>query len=57
MNKFSEKLDKQLKKSPRQIEPAESNYPWLSILLDTYHIYDSGSKLELEAEEKSAGCQ
>jgi hypothetical protein len=55
MKKFSERLVKKLNKSPRQREPDEDKYPWLSILLNTYHIYDVGLEIELEAEEKRRG--
>jgi hypothetical protein len=42
-------------KPNRKAEPDEANQPWLSILLDTYEIFDSGAKLEREAEEKKRG--
>jgi len=51
MNKFAEKLARQLRKKPRQLEPAEDKNPWLTIVLDTYHVFDTGVRLELAAEE------
>lgn len=52
MNKFSEKLAKALKKNPRPREADEAKFPWLSIILDTYHIFDTGLRIELAAEEE-----
>lgn len=55
MKNFSERLARELKKSPRQRDPDEDKYPWLSILLDTYHIFDAGLAIERREEEKRRG--
>ncbi len=55
MKKISEKLAARLKKIPRQRQADEERFAWLTSLLDTYHIYDNGLVLELEAEEQQRG--
>ena len=52
MNKFPERLAKALKKNPRPREEAEAKYTWLTLLLDGYHIYDTGAKIEQAEEEQ-----
>jgi len=55
MKNFSEMLARKLNTAPRQREPDEDKYPWLSILLDTYHIFDVGLAIERKEEEKRRG--
>jgi len=51
--KPSKKIAKQLRLSQRVRYPeAEAKYPWLSILLDTYHVLDTGISLELPYEKE-----
>jgi len=47
----SEKLVRQLRKHPRQRVPDEKDNPILTIILDTYHVFDTGTRMELEEEE------
>ncbi|MHA2068479.1 MAG: hypothetical protein ACXABY_29300 [Candidatus Thorarchaeota archaeon] len=53
MKKSSKKLAKYLTNSQRlRYADDEAKYPWLSALLDTYHIIDAGTSIELREEEK-----
>lgn len=58
MKKSSKKLAKYLRSSQRLRYPDdEARYPWLSILLDTYHIIDAGTSIELKEEELKRGVK
>lgn len=53
MKKSSKRLAKQLRSSQRvQYPDDEARHPWLSILLDAYHVIDVGVSIELEQEEE-----
>jgi Fe-S-cluster containining protein len=47
-----EKMKKRKDKTKRPSFPEEKNLPWLSMLLDAYHIIDKGIAKAVEAEEK-----
>ncbi|MFC1875371.1 YkgJ family cysteine cluster protein [Chloroflexota bacterium] len=52
MKKASRKSTKYISSSQRLEYPDdEARYPWLSTLLDTYHVIDSGISIELKQEE------
>ncbi|MBL7119717.1 MAG: YkgJ family cysteine cluster protein [Dehalococcoidia bacterium] len=53
MKKPSKQLAKQLRSSQRvQYPDDEARHPWLSILLDGYHVIDVGISIELKQEEE-----
>lgn len=53
MKKASKQFSKQLRSSQRGRYPDdEARHPWLSILLDTYHVVDVGISIELKEEHK-----
>ncbi len=53
MKKTSKRLVQQLRCSQRvQYPDDEARHPWLSILLDAYHVIDVGISIELKQEEE-----
>lgn len=49
----SDPVTRQLAKTPRFSYPEdEASYPWLSVLLDAYHLTDAGIEVELAEEIK-----
>ncbi len=58
MADFSPELKNQLAKTPRFNYPEdEARYPWLSVLLDAYHLTDAGIDVELAEEIKRRNRQ
>ena len=58
MGNQSDKITRQLSKTPRFHYPEdEARYPWLSILLDAYHLTDAGIEVELAEEIKRRNQQ
>lgn len=52
MKKTSKLIAKKIKSSQRaRYQDDENRYPWLSILLDAYHVIDIGISIELEQEK------
>src|SRR3989304_8226721 len=53
MGKQSKKTAKLIRSTDRVRYPAdEAANPWLSVLLDAYHIQDTGIAVELQEEQK-----
>ena len=53
---FETRLYEELVRSPRPREADEAQHPWLTILLDTYHILTTGTALALADEVLKRGA-
>ena len=60
MRSFDERLDEELERCPRPVEADEAKHPWLTILLDTYHVLTAGTALAIREESakrrQKVGC-
>lgn len=53
MKKPIKKLKQYLRDNPRVLYPSdEARYSWLTVLLDTYHVLDTGTSLEVKQAEQ-----
>ena len=58
MTRASKKLQRAIKAAERPSYPEdEARLPWLSVLLDAYHVIDAGTVLELRDEERRRGAR
>ncbi len=56
MTNFETRLNEELARSPRPHEADEEQHPWLTMLLDAYHILTTGIALAIPDEEAQRGA-
>jgi len=56
MTSFETHLNEELTRSPRPHESGEEQHPWLTLLLDAYHILTTGTAIAIADEEKKRGA-
>ena len=55
MENFEERLNEEYRRNPRPREADEGEHPWLTLLLDAYHILTLGTGIGLQEEEARRG--